>query len=174
MRQNMKSKAVIAAVWIGLILCQASSHALGQATSDASSQPAKAGSNWERVRALPAATNIDVKATTGHVHCKVTRVTEDTLVCLHGETSTTFERVNIRSIKIDHRGRSALIGGAIGGGGLAIAGVAVTSGGSKDSFFGSNFLRGPVTAGALGVGAVLGGGIGALTDFSKSTVYKAP
>jgi hypothetical protein len=170
----MNSKALHAAVWAGLILGQTISHALGQSPGEASSQPAKAGSNWERVRALPPATNIDVKAASGHFHCKVTQVTEDTLVCLHGKTSTTFERVNIRSIKIDRRGRSALVGGAVGGGGLAIAGFAVTTGGSKDSFFGSNFLRGPVTAGALGVGAVLGGGIGALTDFSKSTVYKAP
>jgi hypothetical protein len=63
------------------------------------------------------------------------------------------------SIKIPHRGRSALIGAAIGGGvGSGISFAAGTNG--KDTFFGPNFPRGAMTA----IGAHFGGVVGGATD----------
>ena len=138
----------------------------------ARAQAGKAGSDWNHVMALPTATEIDLRTASAHVRCVLTQVTEDSLACSRGVTTFSFQRSEVHSIKIGHRGRSALIGGAIGGGGLGIGLFAATSS-SGDSLFGPNFLRGQATAVGLGAGAVIGGGIGALTDFSKSTVYRA-
>lgn len=144
-------------------------------TVPASAQQPKAGSDWHRVEALPAGVKIDVKARTQHLHCALIAVTEDELKCSRGgkEAPAILQRVEIRSIKIGHRGRSAAIGAAIGGGGLGIAAFASTTS-RNGGFFGDNFLRGPATAVGLVGGGVIGGGIGALTDFSKSTIYTAP
>jgi len=118
---------------------------------------------------------IDIKSTTQRLHCKLADVTDDTLTCTHGPamTSEVFRRTSIAWIKIGHRGRSALIGAGIGGATFGTIGFAVTTN-NKDNFFGPNFLRGPVTGVGALAGGVIGAGIGALTDFSKTTIYKAP
>ena len=141
---------------------------------NSSAQQPKAGSNWTNVEALPPGTKIDLKTRTEHIHCAITSVNEVVLNCAKGSSAPLMVgRPDVLSIRIGHRTRSALIGGGVGGGALAIAGFAVTTGGSNNDLFGKNFLRGQVTAASLGIGAVIGGGIGALTDFSKSTIYKA-
>jgi len=144
-------------------------------TVASSAQQPREGSNWQRVMALPASTKVDIRLTSNghvkHVHCRVGSVTADSLAC--SGASITVPRTDILSIKIPRRGRSALIAGGVGALGLGIAGFVSTTN-SNDSFFGPNFLRGPATAvGAIG-GGLIGGGIGALTDFSKSTIYRAP
>ncbi len=129
------------------------------------------GSNWQHVQALPPGASINVIARSSHEICKLKSVDADTLTCTHGRDFT-FQRSDIVSIKLPHRGRSALIGAAIGGGvGTGIGFAAGTSG--KDTFFGPNFLRGAMTAIGAVFGGVVGGTTGALTDFSRSTVYKA-
>ncbi len=140
----------------------------------ARSQTPSAGANWQRVQALPPNTLIAVKAQSRHETCRLVRVDDDSLQCARkpgsGQTDT-FQKGEIKSIKIPRRGRSAWIGAGVGGAALGAAAFASTTN-SSDDFFGPNFLRGPATAvGALG-GALIGGSVGALTDFSKSTIYK--
>lgn len=130
------------------------------------------GSNWQHVQALPSGASINVKARTAHEVCKLKSVDADSLTCTHGK-DLTFQRSDILSIRIPHRGRSALIGAAIGGGVGTGIGFAAGTNGSKDTFFGPNFLRGAITAIGAVFGGVVGGTTGALTDFSRSTVYKA-
>ena len=136
-------------------------------------QSPRVGSNWQHVQALPTGTTLEVNARNRNLQCNLTAVTEDSLSCAHGAKRIVFGRNEIASIKISRRGRSILIGAGVGGGALAIAGFAVTTN-SSNGLFGSNFERGPITAVGALAGGVIGGGIGALTDFSRSTVYKAP
>jgi hypothetical protein len=133
-----------------------------------------AGSNWQNVRVLPLGITLDVKTRSQHLSCKLNSVTDDTLSCDRGAGGiAVLQRTDVAWVKVRHRGRSALIGAAIGGGGLGIAAFAATT--SKgNGFFGSNLVRGPATAVGLLGGGIIGAGIGALTGFSKSTVYKAP
>jgi hypothetical protein len=130
------------------------------------------GSSWQHVQGLPTGASINVRARTGHEVCNLKSVDADTLTCTHGKDFT-FQRSDILSIKIPHRGRSALIGAAIGGGVRSGIGFAAGTGG-KDHFFGPNFLRGAMIAIGAVFGGLVGGATGALTDFSHSTVYKAP
>jgi hypothetical protein len=148
--------------------------ALSAPTQQPAQQPAQppAGSNWQRVQALPAGTSINVTARTSHLACKLKSVDADTLTCTHGKDAI-FQRSEILSIKVPRRGRSTLVGLAIGGGaGAAIGFGAGTN--NSNGFFGPNFMRGAVTA-VFGVGGgIIGGLIGGTTDFTRSTVYKAP
>jgi len=143
-------------------------------------QPAQpsAGSNWQHVQALPVGASINVKARTSHASCTLKSVSADSLTCTHGK-DLIFQRADILTIKIPHRGRSALIGAAIGAGAGAIVGAA--SGSSSCTQQAGQlfpcfnlFSRGDLAViGAVAVG-VIGAPIGGLTDFTKSTVYKAP
>ena len=130
-----------------------------------------AGANWQHVQALPAGASISVEARTTHANCNLKVVTADSLTCTHGK-DLVFQRADILTIKIPHRGRSTLAGLAIGAGAGLITGYAVTAGQgcSNNCIIG----RGTVaSAGALGLGAI-GAIVGVLTDFTHSTVYKAP
>lgn len=137
-------------------------------------QPA-AISDWQRVKTLSPGVVIDIKSTRMHLKCKLSDVTDETLTCTHGSALTTevFQCTAIAWIKIGRRGRSALIGAGIGAGTLATIGFAATTG-HGNGFFGPNFERGPATGVGALAGGVIGAGIGALTDFSKTTIYKAP
>jgi hypothetical protein len=148
--------------------------ALSAPTQQPAQQPAQppAGSNWQRVQALPAGTSINVTARTSHLACKLKSVDADTLTCTHGKDAI-FQRSEILSIKVPRRGRSTLVGLAIGGGaGAAIGFGAGTN--NSNGFFGPNFMRGAVTAVFGVVGGATGTFVGGFTDFTKSTVYKAP
>jgi hypothetical protein len=131
-----------------------------------------AGSNWQHVQALPIGASINVKARTSHLACKLKSVDADTLTCTHGK-DIVFQSSEILSIKVPHRGRSTLVGLAIGGGAGSAIGFGVGTN-SSNGFLGPNFMRGAVTA-VFGVGGgIIGGLIGGTTDFTKSTVYKTP
>jgi len=138
-------------------------------------QPAQppSGSNWQHVQALPIGASINVKARTGHLSCALKNVDADSLTCVHGK-DTVFQRTDIQKITIPRRGRSALIGTAIGGGAGAVTGFALATDNNPDAFFGKNAFRGAATAimGILGAG--IGAATGGLTDFAHSTVYKTP
>jgi hypothetical protein len=155
---------ILLSLVIGSALC-------ASAQQPATSQP-PAGSNWQHVQALPIGASISVKSHDRQQNCTLKSVDADTLTCTHGKDFV-FQRAEILTIKIPHRGRSALIGTAIGGGTGAIIGFASTS----SSCGGDNLCavgRGAVGA-FLGVGGgALGGLIGGLSDFTRSTVYKAP
>ena len=142
----------------------------------ASAQNAQPSNNgWARVQALPAATSIRVKAK-HTVVCKFQSATDDALTCLdNGKGGVqVFPLTDIKSVTIPHRGRSASIGAAPGAA-LAIgAGVSKATENCTNS---SQFFCGlgsDLLAAFGGVLAILGGGIGAATDFSASTLYMKP
>jgi hypothetical protein len=144
----------------------------------AAQQPAPAaGSNWQRVMALPLGTQVVVKAKAHNMTCNLKAVDAETLTCgprgVLGNSDVVFQQAEIKLIKIKRRGRSTLIGAGIGGVAGAITGFAATTN-NGGGWFGPNFLRGPATAGmAIGVGGI-GAIVGVTTDFASSTVYKAP
>jgi hypothetical protein len=157
-------RKVLLSLFLASALC-ASAQQPGQPV-----QPA--GSNWHHVEVLPIGASISVKSRDRQQNCTLKSVDADTLTCTHGKDFV-FQRTEILTIKIPHRGRSALIGTAIGAGTGAIIGFASTSS-SCDADKLCFITRDAVAA----VASVVGGGIGALTgalsDFSHSTVYKAP
>jgi hypothetical protein len=148
-----------------LVTCLGSIAALAQTNTQ---PPAVKG--WDAVRGLSTGTALDIKLRKGSQKCAFRSADADSLACQPG-TDVTIQRVDILTIKVHHRGRSALSGLAIGAGGAAIGGFAVATGPCNNFCF---VGRGTVAA-VFGVG---GGAIGALTgyftDFTRSVVYKAP
>ena len=153
--------------------------ASSQQTAQQPVPPPPAGSNWQHVQALPVGTSLYVSAKTRHKSCKLKNDDADTLTCTNSGKDIVFQRTEIVTIKISRRGRSALIAAAPGAA-LAIGGLA--AGGAGE--FGSQTCSGSQTnCGQIGAGvaiiwgvalAAVAAPIGALTDFSRSTVYKAP
>jgi hypothetical protein len=133
------------------------------------------GSNWQHVQALPAGASINVKTRTRSASCKLKNVDPDTLTCTQ-KKDIVFQRADILTIKIPRRGRSALIAGGIGAGVGAGVGAATGCSSTQQSSAWGCFLT-PTRSQGAAIGAVLfgaiGGTIGAATDFSRSTVYKA-
>lgn len=124
-----------------------------------------AGSNWDHVKALPAETRLHVSADKGGATCKLVSVDDSTLIC----GKHTFQRADVKSIKLTRYGVSVAGGAAIGAG----TGIAVGLGlaGGKDSFFGDD--KGEFAA----IGAGLGAGVGALITgpadlFRGPTIYR--
>ncbi len=96
----------------------------------------------------------------------------DSLTCSRdtgvGHKQLIFQRSEITSIKLAHRGRSAVLGAAIlGGAGAAAGGIQ----GAKSNYFA---VKGAFAMIYAFSGAFAGAPIGYLTDFSASTVYRAP
>jgi hypothetical protein len=125
------------------------------------------------VEAVTPGTTLFLNAKGGHKSCKVESVSADAVEC-KGRNAL-YPRSAIWSIKVGHRTRSALLaaipGGAlIAGGGIALA----TEHCSNQSFISFCGLGPTVAVGAGGAIAIIGASVGALTDFSKSTIYTAP
>lgn len=133
---------------------------------------APAGSDWQHVEALPINTYIHVNARTRHMPCTLKAIDADTLTCDRdtgvGTKQVVFQRTEITAIKIAHRGRSALVGASIGAGAGALGGGIY---GINNHYFA---VRG-VFAMIYGfAGLFAGAPLGYLTDFSASTIYRAP
>jgi hypothetical protein len=115
------------------------------------------------VQPFPAGTSLDVKSKTGHTRCTLKSFEANTLTCTDGRFDLVFQRADIKTLTIHRRRRSILVGLAIGAAAGAGLGVSIAPGALR--------ADGTVYFGAvLGVGALIGG----LTDFTGSTVYKAP
>jgi hypothetical protein len=130
---------------------------------------APASSSWQHVQALRAGTSINVKARTSHASCTLRAVDDDTLTCTRGK-DLVFQRSDILTIKDPHRGRSTLVGLAIGGGAGAIAGAVAAGPCNNFCIVGREDVALIFGVGLGAVGAITG----ALTDFTRSTIYKAP
>lgn len=136
------------------------------------SQAPLPGSNWERVRALPANSMVYVDASSHHGRCSLEAVDAESLTCTSGKKDSVVQRADIKSIKLSHRGRSTALAAGVGAGIGAILGAAGTSSGNGGGFIVIN--RGAVAAvGAVG-GALIGAPIGYFTDLNRSTIYRAP
>ena len=129
-------------------------------------QTIPAGSNWQDVQVLPAGTSIHVDAS-GHSRiCDLKSVDAESLTCTHHKDYV-FSRTEIKSIKLVRRSRSTPLGIAIGATTGAVAGAAAYN----NSWW---FSRGGIAAIAAIPLAAVGGVVGYTTDFTASTVYRAP
>ena len=144
-------------------------------------QQAPAGSNWDRVKALPVNTRLHVTTDHGGQTCRIFAVTDDALTCSQGSHTAgpVLQRAEIKHIKLTHYGRSTLVGAAVGGGIGATAGA--IAGKTKPCTPGQLCLNG-IGIGAGGVAAVfgvgagiLGAAVGGLTDITRgSSIYIRP
>ena len=134
-------------------------------------------SDWHNVQVLPTGTSIHVQAGKRHQSCRLKSVDAESVTCADGRNPV-YSRTEITSIKLTHRGRSTLVA-ALAGGGI---GAAVAAGLSAHDPHCQSFqlgcLDGLASTGAVvgafsAVGTVVGAPIGYLTDFTRSTVYKA-
>jgi hypothetical protein len=157
-------------ILLALFLAPALSAPAQPPTQTTAPTPPTASAGWQSVQAIRAGTSINVKAKTSHAGCKLKSVDADSLTCTHGK-DLVFQRTDIVNIKVPHRVRSTLVGLGIGAGTGAAVGSAL--GGcpaGKDCF-----VSRPEGAAIIGVPAALIGALtGVLTDFTRSTVYKAP
>ena len=145
-------------------------------TLSASAQPAQpTDGGWSKVEALAGSTSIRVKAKKRTVVCKFQSASADSLTCLeNGKPDVqVFQLVDIESVKIPHRGRSALVGAAPGAALAAGAGIAKGTEKCTNSTFFCG-LGADIFAGLGAALAVIGAAIGAATDFSATTLYKKP
>ncbi len=141
----------------------------------------KAGSNWERVKALPPKTNVHLTTDQGGKTCHVFAVSDDTFTCAKGSAAgDVIQRAQIKHIKLTHYGRSTLTGAGIGGGIGAISGA--IGGRTKPCPAGQGFCLNGIGIGAGGVAAIfgvagglLGAAIGGPLDITRgSAIYVRP
>jgi hypothetical protein len=125
-------------------------------------------SDWSRVQALRPGTAVLLNATTRHGGCTIKSVDAASLTCTSG-SHPVIAVSEITSIKIPHRGRSALIGATIGGGIGAIGGYAAAGPDSPGSF--NIVTRGDVAVIFAVPLAIIGGLIGVFTHFASTTLY---
>lgn len=132
------------------------------------STPPVPGFDWPRVQVLPIGTTIQVATKTGHSNCKLKSVDADAFTCTQGK-DVVFQRADIVIVKVHRRGRSTLIGMAIGAG----AGFGYASGACPAG-------KGCIVSRPAGAAifAIPGAGVSAIIGFfinsATSTVYKAP
>jgi hypothetical protein len=139
-------------------------------TAVAPQQPA--GSNWQHVQALPIGTSIQVRAAKRPIVCTLTAVDATSLACDHNYRfevhKLVFQRAEIRTVKLTRRGRSALLAAAIA------AGAGATAGGIQGIHSNYFAVHGAFAMIYAFAGAFAGAPLGYFTDFSASTVYRAP
>ncbi len=124
------------------------------------------------MRALPVGTQVHISAATRHALCELTAVDEERIACSQdtgvGTRALTFARSEVRLIKLARRGRSAVLGASIGAGAGALAGGIE---GARSNYFAFKGAYALIYAFA---GGFAGAPAGYLTDFSASTIYRAP
>lgn len=137
--------------------------------SELSAKSARSG--WQSVESISLGTSIKLKSRTGSMNCALIAVDDNSITCAHPK-NTVFNRNDILSIAIPHRGRSALIMGGVGAGvGVAVVKLVATA--AFGGFF-QGHAKGAVYAGGAGLGILVFAPIGYGTDVTHSTIYKAP
>jgi hypothetical protein len=154
----------------GLLLCTLLLVPIVSAQQPATPPPA--GSNWQRVHAIPVGYSVYVKTAAHKVHCAYQSSDAETFTCSKSAKPVTFQRSEVQSIKLGHRGRSAAIGAAPGGA-LLIGGLIAYNTRSCQHQLLCGLGSGLLAVGG-GILAGVGAGVGAGTDFARSTVYVAP
>jgi hypothetical protein len=124
------------------------------------------------VLALPIGTSIHVNARTRHMPCILRAADAETLTCERdtgvGTRTVVFQRTEITAIKLARRGRSGLVGAGIGAGAGALGGGIY---GLNNHYFAVRSAFALIYGFA---GLFAGAPTGYLTDFTASTVYRAP
>jgi len=133
------------------------------------SQPAPAAAapnlNWERVEAIAPGQRMYVYAT-----CNFLKADATSLTCTRGLAGAplTFTEAEVKRVKITRRNRSAWIGLGIGGFTGDVIGAASVAH-DHDSL---ESLA--AETGGLLIGCVVGAVVGVVSDFTRTTVYRAP
>jgi hypothetical protein len=136
--------------------------------ANAQTHVADSGPSWSRLEGLPSGVGIHVKALHQTTNCSFKSATETELTCVNGSgVPQVFKRDDLKRVQLRHRGRSTLVGMAIGAGGGAAIGAPL---GQSGSFVG----HGAAAVIIAVPGTIIGGIVGALTDFTRSTIYRAP
>jgi hypothetical protein len=139
-----------------------------------SSPAALAGSNWQRVQALPPHTLVHVSSDKMSRLCVIDSVDEAALQCsakrVVAASHYTFPRTEVKSVKLTRYVGSTAGGIGIGAGVGLIFGVAVAHN-SGPQLIGNGAVWGVTSA----AGGIAGGLVGGPTDFLRGpTVYKRP
>jgi hypothetical protein len=129
---------------------------------------------WTQVEAVPSTKSIHISARSGSASCHFKVADDNSITCSGSDASKllTFQRGDVRKITAPRRGWSALIGLGVGVGVGAILGVAAGDSCTPQSII--CFGRGSLAALFAAPLGVIGAGVGALTDFDRKTIYKAP
>lgn len=126
---------------------------------------------WHGVELLMPGKTVVVASKTGHATCIVDRADSQSLACA---PATTYARPDVRSVRIHHRWRSALVGAGIGAGVGAVIGAATGDPACRPNTFCLAFVNKGELAGIFGIAlGVVGLPVGYFTDFTRTTVYKA-
>jgi hypothetical protein len=104
--------------------------------------------------------------------CTLKAIDADSLTCIRdtgvSSKDVIFQRPEITAIKLAHRGRSALAGAGIGAGiGALVGGIE----GIHNNYFA---VHGAFALIGVFAGLFAGAPTGYLTDFTASTIYRAP
>lgn len=157
-------RILVATALLGAFICTANRQAIGQS---ADKQP-----SWSRVQSLPLGQDLRVDAKPHNANCKFVAATEATLTCAKDGGYLTFQRADIKFVKLSRRGASAAEGAIPGVVVMATGGVALAADHCAGQFLCG---LGPSLLIALGVViAVIGTVVGALTDFGGQTIYRRP
>jgi hypothetical protein len=137
------------------------------------SQPVPAAAapnlNWERVEAITPGQRMYVYATNNFT-CNFLKADASSLTCTRGLAGKplTFTEAEVKRVKISRRNRSAWIGLGIGG----FAGDAI--GAASVAHDHDNLTTLAAETGGLLIGCIVGAVVGVVTDFTRSTIYRAP
>ena len=142
----------------------------------ASAQATSVDSNWNRLKTLPAHARVHVAADHKSQVCWIEQVNEATLQCSKGHAQYSFERAEVKSVKLARYTRSTLAGLGIGlVAGMGVGAIAGHGSQPANSYFGSGLGTdaGILIGGAAGL--IAGGAIGGPTDFLRGpTIYRRP
>ena len=121
---------------------------------------------WERVQQLPTYTAVDIRKDKGKVLCLIESVIQDGLTCVKANSTSPVHlaRTEIKSIRLQNKGRSAGIGFVLGAGIGAGAGAAILAPAGGP---GQWFTHTETAEFGAAVGVIIGGVIGALVGRSR-------
>jgi hypothetical protein len=142
----------------------------------ADGQASSVATGWQQVLLLKAGTSMHVTTTAKKsTTCKMESVDDQALTCKSGsKQDVTFQRAEIKTIKLDHRRRSALVGFAVGAGVGAGIGAGVGFAEDRNGWFQGLAIGVGAAAGGI-VGALVGVAVAAPTDMTAGApIYKAP
>ncbi len=133
------------------------------------------GSNWERVKHLPPHTRVHVAADNQNKTCAIDLVDDATLRCSKGKSQYSFERGEVKSVKLTRYTRSTLVGLGIGlGAGVGVGAIAGHAQEKPNDLFPGLSTEAYAAIGGA-AGALAGAAIGGPTDFLRGpTVYRRP
>ena len=129
---------------------------------------------WARVESLAPNSRLKISATKNGGDCILQSVSADGLVCLHGRSTRSVRRADVKAIKFARRGRSAAgglaIGAAVGAGAGAGIGSAINS---SDTGSLAHVSGGKSAGVGAAIGAIAGGAIGGLIGY-RNDLFAGP